>query len=340
MPVPAVTDNDVKRVAKTVKRYLAAVSPPDEILSSFHVNVQKAEKLLKQLDAEILRLYNLPPYLEARLLRLFDELPKRDRSGVPFPFGQYFSMQNDFCVPLIVALADSAGRKLPELPLPPSDKLYSLVTNCETDERERALALNELALMEDRELPEFLDQEMQRPDNSPYWRNHLILAAEKVRFSDESRRRRIQDRLYECAKVLRDDDSPDSLPVLQSALRRYCSMVPRAEVDRLRHFLRRKDQTRCWQVVLQGIQNIFSQIPPTDESDIEKLRERVASILKNRVSPKSCQPGTEGALTVNACHALAVLKHPELQELIESLEQMAEPWFIDTLHERLKGMAE
>ena len=58
--------------------------------------------LLQQVDAEIMRLYDLPPRLERQLLDLFSG---HKRPGAPFDFRRYFPAGFEPCFPLHVYLS-------------------------------------------------------------------------------------------------------------------------------------------------------------------------------------------------------------------------------------------
>jgi hypothetical protein len=109
MPVPPVTRTQVERIEEAVRAYFReweglpfAAQPPQE---------ETAKRRLLQIDAEILRLYGLPPRLERQLLDLFaGEL----RPGVPFRFDAYFPRSFEPCFPLHVYLSDDYQRSTAE----------------------------------------------------------------------------------------------------------------------------------------------------------------------------------------------------------------------------------
>jgi len=67
----------------------------------------KARQALQRVDAEILRLYDLPPRLERQVLDLF---AGQQRPGVPFTFDRYFPEDFLPCFSLHMYLSESYQR--------------------------------------------------------------------------------------------------------------------------------------------------------------------------------------------------------------------------------------
>lgn len=94
-PIPQADPEAVARIVLVAQTYLAAVSRegvPDQPVAP-----ETARDLLLRVDAEVLRLYQLPPQLERELLDLFAGWP---RVGVPFSFERYFPSHFEDCLPL------------------------------------------------------------------------------------------------------------------------------------------------------------------------------------------------------------------------------------------------
>jgi hypothetical protein len=96
MPVPRRSGESRELIAKYVREYFDAVAeneqrPPSEVYSI------RLRGLLLRIDAEILRLYELPPRLERQLLDIFAGWP---RPGVPFCFDRYYPEDFEPCFPL------------------------------------------------------------------------------------------------------------------------------------------------------------------------------------------------------------------------------------------------
>lgn len=86
LPVPDLDASDLIPLVNTVRVYLQAVQEYEgHLLSSEDSN--KLKLLHLRIDAEVLRLYDLPPHLERQLLDLFSGEKRR---GVPFEQYEYF----------------------------------------------------------------------------------------------------------------------------------------------------------------------------------------------------------------------------------------------------------
>jgi hypothetical protein len=96
MPLPAITVDGHQRVEEAVRGYLDAAAP-----SQFGLGPPAGDahlrRLLLQVDAEVLRLYGLPPLLERQLL---DTFAGSRRPGVPFVFERYYPEDFEPCIPL------------------------------------------------------------------------------------------------------------------------------------------------------------------------------------------------------------------------------------------------
>ena len=87
MPVPDIDSVDVTPLLDAVNAYLKVV--PSQEAGSIPSNISDKLKALHwRIDAEALRLYQLPPHLERQLLDLFSGVERR---GVPFEQQGYFS---------------------------------------------------------------------------------------------------------------------------------------------------------------------------------------------------------------------------------------------------------
>jgi hypothetical protein len=107
MPIPHLTISAVQRVVEAVHAYFEAVAPSGGEVITFAFDPHAACMLLQHVDAEILRLYDLPPRLERQLLDLFagDERP-----GVPFDFRRYFPEDFQPYFPLHLYLSEAYQR--------------------------------------------------------------------------------------------------------------------------------------------------------------------------------------------------------------------------------------
>lgn len=92
MPVPRLRPGDLERLTAATRAYLDAAKQDE---GSIAQDALKA--LLLQVDAEVLRLYNLSPRLERRLLNLFSGYR---RLGVAFEMEEYFPAHFTPWIPL------------------------------------------------------------------------------------------------------------------------------------------------------------------------------------------------------------------------------------------------
>jgi hypothetical protein len=87
IPVPRVTRTQAERIEEAARAYFWEMERPSGELLAGLDDEETAKRLLLQIDAEVLRLYWLPPRLERQLLDLFEG---EQRAGVPFRFDAYF----------------------------------------------------------------------------------------------------------------------------------------------------------------------------------------------------------------------------------------------------------
>lgn len=85
MPVPAVEPKDLKDLVKLVRAYFKAAQYPVRP-SALAESLESLKVLHWRIDAEVLRLYNLPARLERQVLDLFCGVERR---GVPFSQTEY-----------------------------------------------------------------------------------------------------------------------------------------------------------------------------------------------------------------------------------------------------------
>jgi hypothetical protein len=109
MPVPPAEPVAIQRIVRSAHNYLeAAGAGASDLFHDGFSESQQRERLLR-LDAEVLRLYDLPARAERKLLDLFTG---EDRPGVPVAFSRYYPEGFTGSVPLYAYLSDSFQRKL------------------------------------------------------------------------------------------------------------------------------------------------------------------------------------------------------------------------------------
>jgi hypothetical protein len=110
-PVPDASESDVMTVASAARVLLEAATRTVRF-DLRERDERRIREALVQMDASVLRLYDLPPRLERDLLELFRG---EDRKGVVCAFGDYFPMDFVPCIPLYEYLSEqyrdsTAGR--------------------------------------------------------------------------------------------------------------------------------------------------------------------------------------------------------------------------------------
>ncbi len=107
IPVPSLDKTSIKKINALVKTYFDLDA--DEIFLS--PSDKSKEDILFSIDAEILRLYDLPPKLERQLLDFF---AGHQRKGVDFKFHRYYPEGFDSWIPLHEYLSEEYQRSTPE----------------------------------------------------------------------------------------------------------------------------------------------------------------------------------------------------------------------------------
>jgi hypothetical protein len=107
IPFPRATEGDVGSVVQAARAYLDAVKPHSEGCLASQQDGALLHNLLLRMDAEVLRLYQLPPRYERQLLDLFSGW---QRKGVPCRFDYYFPKDYEPCFSLHDYLSDEYRR--------------------------------------------------------------------------------------------------------------------------------------------------------------------------------------------------------------------------------------
>lgn len=105
IPVPPCSGESSRKLERLVAEYFALMEERDK---PFGVDVEdKAKHLLLSIDAEVMRLYDLPPRMEKRVLDLFQGV---QRKGVPFSFTGYYPEGFESAIPLHEYLSEEYQR--------------------------------------------------------------------------------------------------------------------------------------------------------------------------------------------------------------------------------------
>jgi hypothetical protein len=109
MPIPNSNKSDVLRVTNVVKKYMEAACKPKTLLEQEGASKTEILWLLREMDAEILRLYDLPAHAERWML---DQFKGEPRPGIPVPFTEYYPDDFKADVPLYVFLSKTFQKTL------------------------------------------------------------------------------------------------------------------------------------------------------------------------------------------------------------------------------------
>lgn len=105
IPIPFCTKSALEGLEGLVTEYFTLMEERDR---PFEVDVEdKARHLLLCIDAEVMRLYDLPPKMEKRVLDLFQGV---ERKGVPFSFTGYYPEGFESAIPLHEYLSEEYQR--------------------------------------------------------------------------------------------------------------------------------------------------------------------------------------------------------------------------------------
>jgi len=109
MPIPDSSEGDVLRISKKAKEYLNAAARQRTLFEQRGVSPSRLDALLRSLDADILRLYDLPAHAERLML---DQFTGQRRPGIPAPFASYYPTDFKADVPLYAYLSEPFQRAL------------------------------------------------------------------------------------------------------------------------------------------------------------------------------------------------------------------------------------
>ena len=106
LPLPECDLNSLITLNHLVKSYFSLYPEKDKILQP-EPNPKEAKKRMLAIDAEVMRLYNLPPKLERKVLDLFAPW---ERKGVDFKSEPYYPEDFDSWIPLHEYLSEEFQR--------------------------------------------------------------------------------------------------------------------------------------------------------------------------------------------------------------------------------------
>jgi len=105
IPLPCAKRGTLKHVGELARQYFVVMR--EYPLEAGRETTDEAKRLLVLIDAEIMRLYDLPPKMEKRVLDLFQGVQRR---GVDFRFTGYYPEGFESAVPLHEYLSEEYQR--------------------------------------------------------------------------------------------------------------------------------------------------------------------------------------------------------------------------------------
>jgi hypothetical protein len=109
VPMPNCAPKAFVRLVDLVKDYFEFYSSKGKILQP-DVDSKESKRRMYAIDAEVMRLYDLPPRLERQVLDLFD---RWERPGVDFKFDRYYPEGFESWIPLHEYLSEEYQRSTP-----------------------------------------------------------------------------------------------------------------------------------------------------------------------------------------------------------------------------------
>ncbi|MCJ7721855.1 N-6 DNA methylase [Candidatus Bathyarchaeota archaeon] len=106
LPTPDMRKEALSNLHHLVKNYFELFFSVDQVLG-ISIDEKKAKREMLAIDAEVMRLYDLPPKLERQILDLFDGW---QRNGVDFKFERYFPKDFESWIPLYEYLSEDYQR--------------------------------------------------------------------------------------------------------------------------------------------------------------------------------------------------------------------------------------
>jgi hypothetical protein len=106
LPIPAASSTDLKGLEELVRKYFGLFSSGGKVMPA-EVDSTAGMRGMLRIDAEVMRLYDLPPRLERQLLDLFEGWK---RPGVDFEFRGYFPPEFESAIPLHEYLSEEYQR--------------------------------------------------------------------------------------------------------------------------------------------------------------------------------------------------------------------------------------
>ena len=146
-------------------------------------------------------------------------------------------------------------------------------------------------------------------------------------------------RLLEIAAGRRASQNAGSEQVVWSALRRAGTLLPRADLDKLRPFLEAGPAIDTRLVALQAVFHVFEAAAPGDcNAAPELIRNRIFTIAKKFLDPDVFLGGENAAIAENAILALAGVADHRLGIALAECKSLGRPWLMNRLRVTLDDL--
>jgi len=187
-------------------------------------------------------------------------------------------------------------------------------------EDRRCAALNELVEREDSAVVPVVITRLGRTylEHTDSERHALLRATPRIQVTDESLRAALAENLWDIADKLQQPRNEEEEALLWTAIRRYATLRPEADIGKLVAFLGEPDEPLPRRhVVLLAIQNAFYAQAPTDQESakLEPLRQRVSELARRYLDTKWPEGDDENAVTLSAYCAALVLGCADIDAL-------------------------
>jgi len=208
-------------------------------------------------------------------------------------------------------------------------ELWDALTSQSEDRR--YAALGELVEREDPSLAPTVIVKLSKDYLAPDRRNTLIRATPRIQVTDDSLRVMLARSLWDHAIHLKNPRNAEEESVLWTAIRRYATLRPQADIGKLVEFLADSDQPLPRRhVILLAIQNAFYAWAPTETESVglEKLRARVSELARRYLDPSWPDGEDENAVTLASYCAAMALGCADLDELTNLVISRGERWLL------------
>ncbi len=214
---------------------------------------------------------------------------------------------------------------------------------CHQSEHYRYAALGELADREDPCLAPMVIVKLSKADRVPDRRNTLIRATPCIQVTDDSLRSMLATSLWDHAIHLKNPRNDEEESVLLTAIRRYATLRPQADIGKLVDFLADPDELLPRRhVVLLAIQNAFYAWAPTEaeSTGLQAIRARVSMLTRRYLDPSWLDTPHGRAVAQGSYCAAAALGCSDLLELTDQNRALKQTWLTEFTHDKLAQMLE